>query len=192
LNFPECPLKTTAETEASVMSKGSTPGYDELPKPKEEGHGLHEIAGLIVLALLLVYWWRQPRTPPALHAQDMAIQGIHLGQDYQEVVKLRGKAKTDQKIPDGSRRLVYSAAESYFLKSDRVDYMEARGAGGVQFPQGEVKVGDSRDSIEKLLGVVESARNAQVTQVTWPGPDCRFTVEFDADWKARAFRVYSP
>ncbi|MBS2038617.1 hypothetical protein JST97_26795 [bacterium] len=173
------------------MSKGRPKqDFDELPK-RRENYALRLAVVLLVLFLALAYWRFQP-SAPVLHAQDVAVNGIHLGQDYQEVLKLRGSARRDERTPDGLRNLVYSSAESYVFRGERVIYMEARGSGGVQFPHFEARVGDSRDSLEKQLGVVDSERKPELTQVTWPGPDCRLRVEFDQDWKARAFRVYSP
>ena len=173
-----------------MREKRSIQEYDVIPE-RENGHGIHIALGLALLALVVGYWYFQP-VAPSLQARDISIQGIHLGLGYQDLIKQRGKAGGDQQLPDGSRQVVYPSGESYLLTADRVASMAARGTGGLQLAHSEVKVGDSRDSIEKLLGVVDPTRAPGLSLVTWPGSDCRVTVEFDKDWKARAFRVYSP
>lgn len=173
------------------MKKNKRPGseYDEFPK-HEENHAMHILVGLAVLMALLAYWWNQP-APVRFYARDLSLHGVHLGQSHQEVLKLRGKPGSDQLTPDGYRNLVYSPQESYVLRADRVIFMELRGRGGVEFQQSQLEVGESRDGLEKRLGVV-AGRSPQVTLVTWPGPDCQLMVKFDADWKAREYRISTP
>lgn len=172
------------------MKRRPTSDYDEFPKHKEN-HAPHILGLLVVLVGALFYWWRQP-APVLLEAKDISIRGVHLGDSYQSLSIHFGKPRDEIKSPTGERQLVYPDGESFYFKGDRVAYMEVRGQGTVEFHHTSVKVGDSRDRIEKDLGVVEPSRVPNLTQITWPGPDCRFAVEFDADWKARALRVYAP
>ncbi|MFN8610887.1 MAG: hypothetical protein U0931_25315 [Vulcanimicrobiota bacterium] len=168
--------------------KRPTLDYDELPQ-REEGYNFQTPALLIFLVAALFFWWRLPAKPTQMQARDLSIQGVHLGDSYRSL----SKPSREIRSPKGERFLTYASGASYYLKSDQVVSMAVTGRGAVQFRQATINVGDSRDSIEKLLGVVDPARVLHVTQITWPGPDCRLSVVFDpADWKARTLKVYSP